>query len=150
MESMDDLPMIELLFLANHVESTNNLLYISGGGWTEHRRFLVPDQPAMPSHLGIAVSVLIPWGGTNRDYDLQITMERGEAPVDEPPLVRVGATINVGRPPNLRSGAVQHAMLGISIDTVFPQEGDYKLAAVLNTGDRREWSFRVVDMRGPQ
>ena len=58
---------VDFVLMANHVEVVNGLLYVSGGGWTDHHRRLPPDgAPIPPSHLGIGVSVVVPWNEKNR------------------------------------------------------------------------------------
>ncbi len=42
-------PTIEFLILAHHVEAVNGLLYISGGGWNDHRRVPAHGVPPAPS-----------------------------------------------------------------------------------------------------
>ena len=66
----------ELLCLANHVEAINGLLYMTGGGWTEHHRPpLQPNGSTTISHIGIAVMVRIPWNETNRPHRFQVEIQ---------------------------------------------------------------------------
>ena len=66
---------IRFPMLANHVENINGLLYVSGGGWTDHHRAIVPGAPVPISHLGIAASVTVPWTQTNRQHTVIINTE---------------------------------------------------------------------------
>src|SRR5665213_3177253 len=74
--SQMDSPEIENMILANHVEAVNGLLYISGGGWTDHWRPAAtnPGQPVV-SHLGVGVTVLVPWIASGSPYPLSVPVE---------------------------------------------------------------------------
>ena len=132
--------------LANHVEAVNGLLYVSGGGWTDHYRTLVPGGPPPMSRLGIAISVLVPWNETNQPHRLAVDVENEDASAT---LARVDAQLNVGRAPQLPPGAEQHVVLALSVDLVFPQPGGYRIVARLDS-DRsvKAWPFRVHDSVG--
>ncbi len=85
----------ELLCLANHVEAINGLLYMTGGGWTEHHRPpLQPNGQVTISHVGIAVMVRIPWNETNRPHKFQVEIQD----LDGTSLMKVEGDLNVGRP----------------------------------------------------
>jgi hypothetical protein len=138
---------IEFLLLANHVESVHGLLYISGGGWTDARRNLSPNGTPPPTHLGIALSIAVPWHETNQPHVLAIQIENDDATVT---VARIEAQINVGRPPNLPPGADQHMMVAMPLDLVFPAEGGYRVVARLDqSDDLATWAFRVHDVAAP-
>ncbi|HEU5438175.1 MAG TPA: hypothetical protein VFU88_02700 [Ktedonobacterales bacterium] len=140
-------PSIDYVMLANHVEAVNGLLYISGGGWTDHHRVIQPGSPPPVSHLGIAVSVRIPWTQTNQPHRLTVRVEDEDAAVV---VVRADAQLSVGRPANLPQGAEQHAVLGLSVETTFPKASGYRVIAVLDDDlDTRTWAFRVHDVPAP-
>ncbi len=138
-------PQIELLCLANHVEAINGLLYMVGGGWTEHHR--PPRQPGgQPtiSHIGIAVMVRIPWNETNRPHRFQVEIQD----LDGASLLKVEGDLNVGRPPQISLGTTQHACLAINGEAVFQRAGGYVLRGTLggDTSTLRTWEFRVHDI----
>ena len=142
---MDNGLSIEFLILANHAEIVNGLLYVSGGCWTEHQRVTVLGQPIPNSHLGIALSVLVPWNNTNEQSTIEIRIENEDA---TEVVFQTSASITTGRHPALSPGADQHAALGLSVDIVFPHAGGYRIVATLN-GDNttmRRWAFRVHDL----
>ena len=135
---------IDFVMLANHVEAGNGLLYISGGGWTDHHRVVQSDR-VPPSHFGIAVSVCIPWTATNLPHSIAIRIEDGDASTT---VVRSQAQLNVGRPAALPPGAEQHAFVAVNVDTVFPKPGGYRVVASLDEdADTRSWAFRVHDVQ---
>jgi len=123
---MPDRPKIETLMMANHVEAINNLLYISGGGWTDHWRAIVNGQP-VPSLFGVAVTILVPWSATNAPHQLAIWFESGDGQQLNPPIQ---ATFNMGRPAGLSPGADQRATLALQLPgMVFAKDGDYCVKA---------------------
>lgn len=141
---MTDGTAIEFLILANHVESVNGLLYISGGGWTEHYRRVKPGGPPPVSHFGVGVSVLVPWHETNESHQLSIQIENEDATAV---VAKVDAALNVGRPPSLPPGTAQHAVIGLSVETIFPATGGYRVIARLDgEKDMKRWPFRVHDV----
>jgi len=136
---------IDTLLLANHVEVVNGLLYVSGGGWTEHRRPVTPQGPAL-SHLGIGVSVLVPWNETNAPHTFTVLIEDEDAT----PIVKIDGQINVGRPPALPAGSEQAVLLGFPLNVQFPHPGTYRAVVTLDEdGDSKHWTFRVHDLPMP-
>ena len=140
-----DKAQIELLCLANHVEAINGLLYMVGGGWTDHHR--PPAQPGgQPtiSHIGIAVMVRIPWNETNRPHRFLIEIQD----LDGGSFMKVEGDLNIGRPPLLPPGTSQHACLAITAESMFPRAGGYVLRGIINGDSQtlRTWEFRVHDI----
>jgi hypothetical protein len=139
------MPEIEFLTLANHVEALNGLLYVSGGGWTDHWRPLQSANNAFISHLGIGVSVLFPWGDTNVPYQLVVNLETD----DGNQLFDVRPILNVGRPAGLPPGSDQRAVFAFNAEMVFPQAGGYRIIArIENVEGQRAVTFRVHDVAG--
>jgi hypothetical protein len=137
---------IESLTLANHVESVNGLLYISGGGWTSHNRVVTKGGQPPLSHLGLAIVIAIPWNETNRVHSITIEIRDEDA---NAVLVGVNAQINVGRPPTLKPGTSQYPTIGLPIDLIFPHAGGYEVIARVDgtEGDERRWAFQVQDIQ---
>lgn len=138
---------IELLTLANHAEAVNGLLYLAGGGWTDHHRVLPPNVPMPASIIGVAAMVYIPWTETNREQKIAFVIEDQ----DGHKVFTFDAKLNVGRPPALSPGAGQHVPIAANVPVTFPGPGGYRMVAKLNdTGDHRTWSFRVHDQPAQQ
>lgn len=137
---------IESLILANHVESVNGLLYISGGGWNNHSRFVAPGSPPPISHLGLAIIIAIPWHETNRMHSITVEIRDEDANVA---IANINAQINVGRPPTLRPGTIQYPTIGLPVDIVFPHAGGYEIVARVDGTDEnaRRWAFQVQDIQ---
>lgn len=135
---------IDYLILANHVEAVNGLLYINGGGWTEHFIRDLPNNAPFISNFGIGISVNVPWNETNKLHQISIKIENEDATMT---LAQVQPHFNVGRPPHLPHGSEQHAVFGLMVNVIFPQEGGYRILAQLDEdGESRRWPFRVHKM----
>ncbi|MGH2502533.1 MAG: DUF6941 family protein, partial [Ktedonobacterales bacterium] len=133
---------IDMLLPANHAEAVNGLLYLTGGGWTDLHRRIVGGQ-APPSHFGVALSVRVPWNATNAPHTFVVDVQNEDATTV---IVHVTGEINVGRPPQITPGAVQHAVIAINVDTLFPAPGGYRIIATLDGGvDSATWPFQVHD-----
>jgi len=135
---------IDALILANHAEAVNGLLYISGGGWTDLHRQIQDGKPPT-NHFGIAASVRVPWYETNQPHQFVLEIENEDSTAT---IMRAEGQMNVGRPPQLTPGAVQHVMLAINVDTVFPSQGVYRVRLSIDEGQATAtWPFRVHDVR---
>jgi hypothetical protein len=135
---------VESLMLANHAESVNGLLYISGGGCNIHRRTVSPGGAATLSHLGLALIIAVPWHQTNLTHNLIIEFRDEDANI----IANINSKLNMGRPPGLRPGTIQYANVGLSMDIVFPHQGDFEIVAHIEgveDSDRR-WTFQVQDI----
>lgn len=141
---------IDFLFLARHAEAANGLLTVVGGACTELKRSIGSDKSVPLSHFGIAVSIAIPWTETNKPHNLRIRIVNE----DETETLVHGGThqFNIGRPPTIAPGTVQHVVLGIGADVIFPCAGGYCAIAELDAGttnteaDIRKWAFTVRDV----
>ena len=136
---------IESLILANHVESVNGLLYISGGGWTTHHRVFPPGSPPLLSHLGLALIIAVPWHQTNQNHNLVIEI-RDE---DAKPMVNITAQLNVGRLPGMRPGTIQYPTIALPMNITFPHAGGYEIVTSIADVDdsERRWAFDVNDVQ---
>ena len=139
MVQVPDQVQIDYLILANHVEVRDSLLFISGGGWTDLYRVVVDGLPAPSTHIGIGVSIAIPWTETNKEQYLTIQLE------DEDATIMMKGEINItqGRPAHLTPGTEQHAVIALPLDITFPREGSYRVVASLANGIVHRWSFHV-------
>jgi hypothetical protein len=136
---------IESLILANHVELVNDLLYVSGGGWTNHIRIIPLGSQPQLSHIGIALIAAVPWNQTNRNHTLIIEL-RDE---DAKSIFSLTAQTNVGRSPGMRPGTMQYPKLALPINLTFPHAGVYEVVARVEgvTGSERRWAFQVQDVQ---
>lgn len=134
------MPDLEFAVLANHAEALNGLLYLSGAGWTEaNLPFLPGGGPSVPFHLGIGVSVLVPWTQTNRVHNLELVIENE----DGVRLVEIGGELQVGRPVGIPEGIDQRAVMAFNIEVQFSAAGGYRLRAQISGMAPKTVSFRV-------
>ncbi|MGH7692345.1 MAG: DUF6941 family protein [Candidatus Dormibacteria bacterium] len=145
-EAAMDVPRIENLILANHVEAVNGLLYISGGGWTDHWR-PAPSGSAQPvvSRLGVGVTVIVPWTASGNPYQLSVAVE--DAAANQ--IATLATQLNSTRPPGLPTGADLRSVLAVSMNVVFPVAGEYRVVASLAGQPARAVEFRVHDVTTP-
>jgi len=144
--SVMEAPQVENLILANHVEALNGLLYISGGGWTDHWRPAAanPSQPVV-SHLGIGVTVMVPWTVIGTPLPLTVAIED---PVGNQ-VAGLATQLNSTRPSGLPTGADLRTVLALSLNLVFPKAGEYRVVATLAGQLPRTVDFRVHDVAPP-
>ncbi|MGH7642465.1 MAG: DUF6941 family protein [Candidatus Dormibacteria bacterium] len=139
-------PRIENLMLANHVEAVNGMLYISGGGWTDHwRQASLPNGQPVVSQIGVAVTVVVPWTSSGQPYRLQVS-------IDDAIGVRitsVATQLNATRPPGLPTGSDLRTVLALTLNVVFPKSGEYRVVATLVDQPPRVVDFRVHDVAPP-
>src|SRR5687767_9112516 len=125
------MPEIENLLLANHAEAINNMLYVAGGGWTDHWRGPQGPNPTV-SHLGVAVSVRVGWMETNRQYPLKIAIESE----DGHPIANMESTIEMGRPAGMPEGSDLRSVMAVNAEIVFPHAGGYVVRARVGDHER--------------
>lgn len=145
--------MIEFVTVANHAEALNGLLYLMGAGWTDSWRQPNPDGSIPATTLGVGVSILVPWGETNRRHDLVVKLEHEDGGLGGPPMMEVHGQFEVGRPPGVTPGVDLRSVLAINGQVVFEKPGGYRLMAQIGDGERdgatRSVSLRVHDQRPP-
>jgi hypothetical protein len=134
---------IKTLFLANHVEAVNDLLYVSGGGWTIHTRVMPSGNPPPQSQLGVALIMAVPWHQMNREHKvvIEIRDEDGKSIAGAP------LTVKVERTPRTRPGTMEYARVAGSINLIFPHPGGYEVVAQVEgiDGSQHRWPFQVED-----
>lgn len=136
---------VESLILANHVDVANGLLYISGAGWTIHRRVTPQGSAPSLSHLGLAIIVAVPWHQTNLTHNLIIEFRDEDGNV----IANITSQLNAGRPAGMRPGTIQYVNVGLSMNIGFLHPGDYEIVASIGglESSERRWSFQVQDIQ---
>jgi hypothetical protein len=146
-ESDTETTRIDMLIIANHAEAINGLLYLSGAGWTDLHR-TIQDGNTPVNHFGIGISVRVPWHETDDSHKFVLDVENEDSTTI---IAHVEGQVKVGRPPQLPRGAVQHAVLAVNVDTVFPGQGGYRIIARIDDGkSTATWPFRVHDQHVPK
>lgn len=132
---------VEFLFLANHAEVRDGLLFTLAAGWSQFYRPTGPEGQPYVSHFGIGASVLVPWDETNQPHPLVVWIDREE---DGSVLSRLEIPVVLGRPPDLPPGTDQREVFGLDVELIFPEAGRYRLAASVDD-DVRSVNFLVHD-----
>jgi hypothetical protein len=128
---------VEFLILADAVQAVNGKLYMLGGGWT---MLHTPEVPTTHP-LGIALGLRVPWQETNQRHRLEIKMMSADgAPVIPP----IQAELEMGRPPGLRPGAEQSAVIAVNAAVTFAELGRYEIQAAVEGETVKVVPFDVV------
>lgn len=133
---------IDFLILANHAEVQNGLLYIAGGGWSDHHRPVPAQGPAPVSTIGMGVGVKVSWTDTNTPLQLTLVLEDADG---KGQLANVGANLTAGRAPTLPPGSDQVVVMAFNVHVQFQHPGEYRLVARL-ADQARTVAFRVHDL----
>lgn len=130
-------PHVEFLLLADRAEAANGKLYVMGGGWDR----VMPPAPGVAVPLSFAVSILVPWNATNRDFALTITIQDADG---QPTDFKAEATINTGRPPYVIQGHSQRVIIAIPMALLaFAKDGRYEAQAAINGTEMASAPFTV-------
>jgi hypothetical protein len=132
-------PQIESLLLANHAEAHNGLLYLMGAGFTDVNQVVIPGQACPPFHIGLGLTILVPWTETNRKHHLAVYIEAEDG---GDPLLRVEADLEQGRPAGVAEGSDQRVVMAFSGEIGFPKPGGYRAVAEMANSQACA-SFRV-------
>lgn len=138
------MPEIELLTVANHAEAINGLLYLSGAGWTDLRRPVMPNGKVPVNYFGIGLATLVSWNETNQRHRVSIRVENA----DGKELFKVEGDIEMGRPPGATKGMDFRGVMAVNAQVQFPAAGVYRIVASV-AENRRSVTFRVHDMPTP-
>ncbi len=127
---------IEFLIVADAVEAINGKLYMLGGGWDKNYASAFPA----PVRLGLAIGFLVDWDETNEQHQVRIAFldEDGKEIMPE-----ITGNFEVGRPPGLRAGAPQRAVMAINAGFPVPRAGAYEIK-VHSAGHERSVGFESI------
>ena len=128
---------VEWLILADAAQVIGGKLYLLGGGWD---RLTVNSEFPVEQRLAVAASFLVDWNETNERQPVVIEV----TDADNSSLLRLGAEIEVGRPPGIPAGQPQRAQLAAEVGMKFEAPGIYVVSARVSDQERTELSFYVV------
>jgi hypothetical protein len=131
---------VEFLILADAVQAVNGKLYMLGGGWTTLHAAAIPTTHP----LGIALGFRVPWQETNQVHRLEIKMVDADGAPVIPPMQ---AQLEMGRPPGLRAGADQTAVIAVNAAVQFSKVGRYEVQAAVEGQTVRTVAFDVVPVQ---
>jgi len=145
-------------FLCDAVQESGGKLHAIGIGWSQ-----IGGQsfPVRHGRIGVGLLIHVPYTSTNQDHQVgvQLLDEDGHAlalsaagPGTDPAmldasgehLVRIGATFNVGRPPELQPGDEQVIPLALQLDGImFPHPGLFGIAVQVDGLELHRLNFRL-------
>jgi len=127
---------VEFLILADSVQAVNGKIYMLGGGWTTLHATMPMTHP-----LGIALGFRVPWQETNQVHRLEIKMMDADGAPIIPPIQ---AQLEMGRPPGLRPGADQTAVIAVNAAVQFAKTGRYEVQVAVEGQVAKAVPFDVV------
>ena len=127
--------------LADHAEAVNGKLYMTGGGWNT---LGAPTLPYQHVHMSLAVALEVPWSATNQEHRFRILL------VDEdgrPQGAEMGANLEIGRPPGMRSGDVQNVIFCFGLDGLtLEKAGQYSFELEIDGSVEAHARFRLLEV----
>ena len=135
---------IEYALLADHTEIMGGKLYLMGGGWDVTN---VSDTPVQV-RVGIAMGLRFGWGEAGQPAPVTVVIEDD----DGQEFVRLDATLQANRPPELPAGVEQLSQLAANVAFTAPKTGGYRVRIVARLGDEaieRRLPFRVMKTASP-
>jgi len=133
---------IEWLILADSAQVVGNKLYLLGGGWDA-----LVVQKAFPVNqaLSIAVSIKVPWNGTNQKHSFEIEITAEDTTTEEQKsLAKMGGQFEVGRPPGIPQGQDQRIQMAVGVVIAIDSPGIKTVIAHINGEEARRTQFNVV------
>jgi hypothetical protein len=144
---------VEVL-LADSAVSADGKLYLQGAGWNIIN---APGLPIRVPRIGLGLVLTVPWMETNRPHHFEVrlndadghVLSLGDAPpgveVEDGKIRRLGASINVGRPPSVPEGDEQLVPFALNIDGLtFTEAGRYEFIVSVDEQDMKRLPIRVV------
>jgi hypothetical protein len=128
---------IEFLIIADAVDAVNHKIYMIGGGWDRWTSHTYPS----PIRLGIAIGLLVGWDETNERQHISISIIDADG---EPTVPEMGADVEVGRPPGMKPGSPQRALLAINAAFPLPKPGRYEVRLEAPNGVEKRITFDAV------
>jgi uncharacterized protein DUF6941 len=140
--------------LADSAVSAEGKLYLQGAGWNILN---APSLPIRIPRIGLGIVLSVPWTETNRPHQFEVRLLDADGRIlplaDAPPGVevedgkirRLGASVNVGRPPSVPAGDEQLVPIAMNIDgLVFTEEGRFEFIVAVDDRDMKRLPIRVV------
>lgn len=138
--TLDRVPFMVTMLLADAAQAVDGKLYILGGGWSV--------TGPMPAPSAIALYIKVPWDEANVPHSLQLELldhDGGPILVDTPlgeQALRIESGLEVGRPPGIKPGTALDVALAITIPPLplVPGSG-YVWRLAINGEGHTDWSL---------
>lgn len=136
---------LSTFLLADHAEAVNGKLYVIGGGFN---RIGAGQFPAVHPHLSVGAVIHVPWEATNEPHVLELRLiDADGAPIIPEPI---RASFEAGRPPGLRTGDEQLAVMVFNLNGLqFAEAGTYEFHLLVDDADMGRLTFAVVEAATP-
>jgi len=131
-----EIPQVEFVMLAEYVEVIHGKLYVMGGAWET----ITVGNFDVPVTLSLAVSVAVPWLGTNRQHVVTISVETGDGAV----LAEQSRTVMVGRPASIEPGTSQRRLIATQMPVQLPGPDRYVVVAAVEGAPRARTAFQAA------
>ena len=129
-------PSVEFVMLAEYVEVIHGKLYVMGGAWET----ITVGNFDMPVTLSLAISILVPWLGTNRQHVVTLSVETGDGAV----LAEQSRPVTVGRPANIEPGTSQRRLIATQLPVQLPGPDRYVIVAAIEGTPRARTAFQAA------
>ncbi len=128
---------VEWLILADAAQVSQGKLFLLGGGWD-----VLNVNQVFPysQQIGLAVSFRVAWNETNEKHNVEVQVETE----DGTELAKIGAQLEVGRPPGIPVGTEQRAQIAANFPIRFDKPGVFAVVARIEGQDTSRTVFRVV------
>ena len=136
--------------LCDHVQASENKLFMSGGGIS---RSFVSPQPPHVIMVGVAAVIQVPYTATNQAHSLTFSLvdEDGNPVtpfvpdgVPDPGPIRGTVAFNLGRPPTINAGESQPYCFAANFNFGLRQQGGYAFVLEIDGSKVKELPFRVI------
>lgn len=115
-------------FLADSVEIANGKIYALGIGWDT---IFAKNFPAQHSRIGLGVLISVPYNETNKDHQIQISLQDQDGQVVN--NLKLQSPFKIGRPPYLIEGDAQIVPFAFNFDgLVFEKPSTYRWVIEVN------------------
>jgi hypothetical protein len=131
---------LSTFLIADHAESVNGKLYVTGGAWN---RIATATLPVVHNHLTVAVVLHVPWESTPEAHRLELRFvdEDGQPKFPEP----IRAQFEAAPPEGTRIGDEQVVVLCFNVDGLsFESAGTYEFHLLVDDQELGQLSFQIV------
>jgi hypothetical protein len=153
----EELGFVVRAILCDSAAVESNKLYIQGGGWN----WVSPPQyPVVMGRIGLAMTIEVPYGATNRPHKLSIRLRSEDGAEYQAPggdgdesdtaaadarHLRADAGFTLGRPPMLQAGESQILALAMNFDQLeFEHPATWSFVITIDGLEVERLRFRLV------
>lgn len=128
---------VEWVILGDYADIVGGKLFLQGGGW---ERLTVNTEFPVKRMIGIATSVMIPWGETNKPANLEVEVQTA----DGNRVIKGTSEVKVGRPPDHPPGMPVRRMSASNLVLELKSAGSYVIVSKLNGKEATRTPFYII------